>query len=134
MALTIICVAGPSSTGKSSTIREFTATHLKYQKYKGDVLGIFKMPYRGYSVGVAGGGDTPDIVEEGIKFLSSYRGLRVMIVASHSRGATIQVVERFAKKSNAKFHRIDTNKLPGSRQRNTISANVLEIRRLMPLR
>lgn len=133
MKLIIICVVGPGSTGKSSTIRKFTAKHLKYEKAKGDVLGIFPMPRLDYAVGVAGGGDTPGIILKGQKFLTGYRGLRVMIVASHLRGETIREVKRFAKKANAALHLIVTKKVPGTRERNlAIRTNVAEIRRLMP--
>src|SRR5262245_5113516 len=40
MALTIICVCGTSSTGKSRTIRVFTERYLRYRKEKGDVRGV----------------------------------------------------------------------------------------------
>ena len=133
MALTIICVAGPGSTGKSSTIREFTAMHLKYNRAKGDVLGVFRMPYLDYAVGVAGAGDTPRLIIKGRRFLTRYRGLKVMIVASHSRGDTIREVMRFAKKAKANLYLIKTKKVAGTRERKVaISTSVSKIKSLMP--
>ena len=101
MALTIICVAGPNRTGKSSIIRQFTATHLKYKGDEGDVLGVFRMPQLHYAVGVSGSGDNVGIVQDGLDFLGSYSGLRVIIVASHFTGQTIEAVKRFAKNKKA---------------------------------
>lgn len=135
MPLTIICVAGPAATGKSSTIREFTAIHLKYDRGRGDVLGIFQMPYLDYAVGVAGGGDTPWLIKKGRKFLSRYDGLKVMIVACHSSRAHIKDVERFAKNRKATLHFVRTEKVASARERrDAIQANVESIRRLMPPR
>jgi GTPase SAR1 family protein len=135
MALTIICVTGPGSTGKTSIIREFTARHLKYERAKGDILGIFPMPRLGYAVGVTGSGDHLNFILRGRKFLTRYDGLRVMIVASRSGGTTIQEVERFAEKAKAILHLIATKKLAGARERVVaISSNVSKIRRLMPRR
>jgi hypothetical protein len=135
MALTIICVTGPGSTGKSSIIREFTATHLKYERAKGDILGIFPMPQLNYAVGVTGSGDHLKFIIRGRKFVTRYDDLRVMIVASRSGGATIQEVKRFAEKAKATLHLIPTKKLAGTTERNVaISKNVSKIRRLMPRR
>jgi hypothetical protein len=76
MALTIIWVTGAPSSGKSSTIRQFTADHLKYTKnIRGDVLGILPMPLRNYAVGVNGYGDNRKVVREGLTFLNSYVAL-----------------------------------------------------------
>jgi uncharacterized protein (DUF2237 family) len=135
MALTIICVTGPGSTGKTSIIREFTARHLKYERARGDILGIFPMPRLDYAVGVTGSGDHLKFILTGRKFLARYDGLRVMIVASRSGGTTIKEVERFAEKTKATLHLIATKKLAGTRERKVaISTNVSEIRRLMPRR
>jgi len=137
MALTIICVAGPGSSGKSSIIREFTATHLKYKRTpRGDVLGVFPMPGRDYAVGVTGSGDDLKFIVRGRKFLTRFYGLRVMIVACRSGGKTLKEVKRFAKKAKAVFHPpIRTVKLAGRRERNSaIRMNVSEIKRLMPRR
>jgi uncharacterized protein (DUF2237 family) len=134
MALKIICVTGPGSTGKSSIIREFTARHLKYKRAKGDVLGIFRMPQLNYVVGVSGGGDNVEIVRDGLEFLESYDGLSVIIVASHLRGQTIKEVKRFAKRNNAVLQSpIETKWLASTRERNAaIMTKVSQIRRLMP--
>jgi hypothetical protein len=133
MALTIICVTGPGSTGKSSIICKFTARHLKYVKAKGDILGIFPMPQRGYAVGVTGSGDHLKFILKGREFLTRYEGLRVMIVASRSGGKTIRDVERFAKKAKATLHLIVTEKLAGTGERDAaISTNVSKIKRFMP--
>jgi len=133
MALTIICVTGPGSTGKSTIIRNFTAKHLKYARVKGDVLGIFQMPRLGYVVGVSGSGDNLNFIIAGRKFLTRYDGLRVMIVASRSDGDTLREVQRFAGKTRSILHLIATEKFVGTMQRNAaISAHVAQIRRLMP--
>jgi hypothetical protein len=133
MALTIICVTGPGQTGKTSIIREFTAKHLKYERAKGDVLGVFRMPRLDYAVGVAGSGDTPKLIIEGQKFLTRYKGLRVMIVACRSAGSTRQEVQSFAKKAKATLHAVETKRLIGAHERNAaISAKVSEIKRFMP--
>jgi hypothetical protein len=133
MALTIICVTGPGATGKTSIIRKFTATHLKYERAKGDILGIFPMPRRDYAVGVTGSGDNLGFILKGRRFLTRYDELRVMIVASRSGGSTIQEVERFAKKARATLHLIVTEKLVGNLERAAaISSNVAKIKRLMP--
>jgi len=135
MALTIICITGPGSTGKTTIIRDFTARHLKYERAKGDILGIFPMPRMDYAVGVTGSGDHLNFILRGRKFLTRYDGLRVMIVASRSGGTTIREVERFAKKAKATLHLIATEKLAGTRERDAaISTNVSKIRRLMPRR
>jgi hypothetical protein len=102
MALTIIRVAGPNNTGKSKTIRAFTKRHLKYKKKKkGDVLGIFWMPRRNYAVGVNGSGDNLDVVQDGLDFFECFDGLRVIIVACHLSGQTIEAVDRFARRHRA---------------------------------
>jgi hypothetical protein len=134
MALTIICVTGPPSSGKSSTIRQLTAKHLKYEKAKGDVLGVFPMPRRNYAVGVNGYGDNLKVVRWGLKFLHRYRRLRVMIVACHSAGSvTFREVARFAKQVKVRPLPIRTVKLTGRReQKAAIRANVAKIKRLMP--
>src|SRR4051794_21186580 len=93
------------------------ARHLKYERAKGDILGIFPMPRLRYAVGVTGSGDNLNFILKGRKFLTRYDDLRVMIVASRSDGSTIQDVERFAKKEKATFHRIPTKKLAGTRER-----------------
>ena len=129
----MICVAGPGSTGKSSIIRKFTARYLKYEKAKGDILGVFPMPRRGYAVGVTGSGDHLKLILKGRDFLTRYDGLRVMIFASRSSGTTIREVKRFAKKVKAIFHPIETEKLARTRERDAaISTNVSKIKRLMP--
>ncbi|MCK1620795.1 hypothetical protein IVA96_30335 [Bradyrhizobium sp. 159] len=133
MALTIICVTGPGSTGKSGTIREFTSKYLKYVKAKGDILGVFPMPGPRYAVGVSGTGDQLDFIIQNRKFLTRYFGLRAMIVASRSEGKTIQEVERFANKAKAVLHLIRTKKLDSAREQNAaIKANVAKIKRLLP--
>jgi uncharacterized protein (DUF2237 family) len=133
MALTIICVTGPGSTGKTSIIREFTAKHLKYERAKGDVLGIFPMPRREYAVGVTGSGDHLDFILKGQRFLTRYDGLRVMIVATRTGGSTMQEVERFAKKAKATLHLVATEKLVGASKRDAaVRTNVVKIKRLMP--
>jgi GTP-binding protein EngB required for normal cell division len=132
MALTIICMTGPGNTGKSSALREFTAKHLKYEKAKGDILGIFPMPRRGYAVGVSGYGDNLEVVLEGGEFLTRYEKLRVMIVACRSEGDTLDAVRRFAKKARASLHLIPTERLAPRERNAAISANVKKIRRLMP--
>ena len=133
MAL-IICVTGPPYSGKSSTIRAFTAKYLKYKRAKGDVVGVFPMPQLNYTVGVSGSGDDVAGVRWGLNFLRRYRGLKVMIVAGHALGSvTFQEVARFAKKRRATLRVITTKKLTSSYTRNAaILANVEEIRRLMP--
>lgn len=133
MALTIICVTGPGSTGKSSIIRDFTANHLKYVKVAGDVLGIFPMPRRDYAIGVTGSGDNLNFILEGRRFLLRYRGLRAMIVACRSEGRTLEEVRRFAKSEKADLHEIETRKISGARDRNAaIAVNVARIKRLLP--
>jgi hypothetical protein len=132
MALKIICVIGPGSTGKSSIIREFTAKHLKYERAEGDVLGIFLMPWRNYAVGVNGSGDNPDIIRQGFDFLNRYDDLTVMIVACHSRGKTFQEVKRFEKKAKAILHLVETEKLSTRERDAATSAKVSEIFHLMP--
>lgn len=135
MALTIICVTGPGNTGKTSIIREFSARHLKCGRTEGDVLGIFPMPRLGYAVGVTGSGDNPGQISYGLEFLIRYNGLRVIIVASHSRGNTVREVERFAKKNRATIRWVPTKRLGGAREIDAaISTKVSEIRRLMPRR
>jgi hypothetical protein len=129
----IICVTGPGNTGKSCIIREFTARHLKYRKAKGDVLGIFRMPQLRYAVGVTGGGDNPEVIREGLDFLTRYARLNVLIVASHSRGNTIQEVKTFARRANAKLHLVPTKRLADTRKwAAAISTNVSKIRGFMP--
>ncbi|SFI32589.1 hypothetical protein [Bradyrhizobium sp. Gha] len=136
MALTVICVTGPTNTGKTSTIRELTAKPLGYKKAKGEVRGVFQMPRRGYAVGVNSGGDNVRGVMRGLEFLDGYDGLRVIIVASHTgESDTFQAVERFAKSKRAAFHTIETEKLDTARECNAaIRANVRKIKRLMPKR
>ena len=136
MALTIICVRGASSTGKSSTIREFTEKHLKYRKDRGDVLGIFHMSYMHYVVGVSGFGDTPELVRGGLEFLTRYRGLKVIVIACHLEGSsTFREVERFAKKAKVKPRFIDTEWIASrAGRRAAIRANVRKIRKAMPVR
>jgi hypothetical protein len=135
VALTIICVTGAGSTGKTSIIRKFTAKHLKYERAKGDVLGIFRMPGLYYAVGVTGSGDDLKFIIRGRKFLSRYIGLRVMIVASRSGGKTIKEVKRFAKRAKATLHLIKTKSLATTRERNAaISEKVSKIKYLMPRR
>jgi hypothetical protein len=116
MALKIICVSGPGYSGKSGIIREFTARHLRYKRAIGDVLGVFPMPWRDYAVGVNGSGDNPGQVRKGLEFLTGYNDLRVMIVASRSRGETKQMVERFARSENATLRFVETVKLIKPRQ------------------
>jgi hypothetical protein len=135
MALTIICVTGAGSTGKTSIIRKFTARHLKYERAKGDVLGIFRMPGLGYAIGITGSGDNLKFIIQGGRFLIRYDGLRVMIVASRSGGKTIQEVERFAKRAKATLHLVKTKWIANTRERDAaISNKVSKIRRLMPRR
>lgn len=132
MALTIICVTGPGSTGKSTIIRRFTARHLKYERAKGDILGIFPMPRRDYAVGVTGSGDHLKFIIKGREFLTRYDDLRVMIVASRSGGTTLREVKNFAKKAKATLRLIVTEKLAGTQRDAAISTNVSRIKRLMP--
>jgi GTPase SAR1 family protein len=135
VALKIICVAGTNGSGKTSIIRKFTAKHLKYARANGDVLGVFPRPYArlGYAVGVSGIGDTPDQISLGIEFLTRYDGLRVIILASHSRGETREEVEEFAKKQKVVPSWVLTEKLTGKRKINAaINAKVAEIWALMP--
>ncbi len=141
MGLTIIRVMGPSSTGKSTAIREFTAKHLTYKKHlkreqaKGDVLGVFPMPRRDYAVGVNSYGDNLKLVRWGLKFLDSYRSLKVIIVACHTKeSVTFDEVQRFAKKRNAICPPpIVTKKFTSDREiKAAIRANVANIKRLMP--
>lgn len=135
MALTIICVTGAGSTGKTSIIRKFTAKHLKYERAKGDVLGIFRMPGLSYAVGVTGSGDDLNFIIRGRKFLTRYVGLRVMIVASRSGGKTIREVKRFAERAKATLHLVKTKSLATTRERDTaINEKVSRIRRLLPRR
>ncbi|WP_141137106.1 hypothetical protein AB7828_11170 [Tardiphaga sp. 215_C5_N2_1] len=133
MALSIVCVTGPGSTGKSTIIRSFTAKYLKYERAKGDVLGIFPMPRYGYAVGVSGSGDNIDFIIAGRKFLTRYSGLRVMVFASRSHGETLREVERFARKTKVSVHLIETYKIVGAAQRSAaIDANVLALKNYMP--
>lgn len=133
MALTIIRVSGPAETGKSETIRQFTAEHLGYWKERGDVLGVFPMPRRPYAVGMNGYGDNLDVVREGLEFLDCYSGLRIMIVATRSGGATVEEVERFAKRKRAiLLPPIETMKLDEHERDAAIKENVAKILRLMP--
>jgi hypothetical protein len=134
MALKIICVAGPGSSGKSGIIRRFTATHLKHTRAsaEGDVLGIFRMPRRDYAVGVTGRGDNPKLIIEDTQFLNRYRGLRVMIVASRTWGETKQVVETLARNANATLRFVETVTLPASEWGAATDAKVAEIKSLMP--
>ena len=94
------------------------------------------MPQRNYAVGVNGYGDNRKVVREGLAFLNSYRGLRVMIVASHSEGSiTFKEVKRFVRRKNATFHPICTEKLAGGgKHKSAIRKNVAKIKRLMPRR
>jgi hypothetical protein len=131
MALTIICVTGAGNTGKSGIIRGFTARYLKYERKKGDVLGIFRMPALDYAVGVSGSGDDLKFIIHGREFLTRYEGLRVMIVASRSGGKTIQEVKRFAQQARATLRLVETRWLSRGRDA-AIRNKVLEIRRLMP--
>ena len=134
MALTIIRVAGPNSTGKSETIRDFTKTHLKYKRKKGDVRGIFWMPNLNYAVGVNGSGDNLDVVQDGLDFLECFDGLRVIIVACHLRGETIEAVRRFAKRHRADLPPVIETEWLGTRpkQKAAIRRNISKIRGLMP--
>jgi hypothetical protein len=134
MALIIICVAGPESSGKTNIIREFTARHLKYKRAKGDALGIFPMPLRRYAVGVAGSGDNPKLIKRNLAFLRRFKNLRVMIVASRSRGKTFEVIKNFAESEKATLHCIRTEKLNRRERDTAISTNVSKISRLMPRR
>jgi hypothetical protein len=134
MALKIICVTGTGNTGKTRIIREFTARHLKYTRAKGDVLGIFPMPQLGYAVGVTGSGDTSEEISRCLEFLNRYDGLRVIIVASHKRGKTIQVVESFARRNRTPLHLVRTKRVAEREIDTAISTKVSEIRRLMPRR
>lgn len=133
MPLTIICVTGPGSTGKSGAVRKFTEKHLGYLKERGDVLGVFQMPRRGYAVGVTGSGDNLHFILKGQKFLTRYDGLRVMIVACRSDGITKQTVENFAKKSRASLHLIETVKLPIPLRTSAQKQLVRRINKLMPV-
>ncbi|MFO1110095.1 MAG: hypothetical protein U1E61_12980 [Bradyrhizobium sp.] len=133
MALIVICVTGPPNTGKSDTIRTFTADHLKYEKAKGDVLGVFPMSQRNYAVGVNGYGDNRKVVKDGLEFLDCYDGLMAVVVVSRSHGETFQEVERFAERKGATVRRIFTKAINGGRaQKAAIRANVREVMRLMP--
>lgn len=133
MALTIICVTGPGSSGKSSIIREFTSSHLKYEKAGGDILGIFPVPRRKYAVGVSGSGDNLKFIVRGRDFMTRYDGLRAMIVASRSEGETLQEVRRFARSAKATLHEISTAKLAGTVERRAaIKRSVAMIKHLMP--
>jgi hypothetical protein len=134
MALKIIYVTGTSNTGKSTTIREFTAMHLNYDRGEvGDVLGVFPMPHRNYVVGVSGGGDNLKAVQEGLQFLEGYDGLTAVIVACHERGKTLDEVESFAEKMGGTLHPVPTTKIVGdAKQRAGISANISKIMDLMP--
>lgn len=135
MALTMICLTGPGSTGKSSIIRKFTEVHLEYEKKsRGDVLGIF--PLKGYAVGVHGSGDTPRHIRKGLRFLTRYKSLRVIIVSCRKRGQTFEEVKRFKKKANATLHRVRTLKIDGALARQkrgaAIDEKVSEIMSYMP--
>lgn len=132
MTLKIICVTGPSDSGKSNVIREFTAEHLKYQRDKGDVLGVFPMPWRNYAVGVNGYGDNPRVIRDGLEFLKCYDGLSVMILACRSKGKTRQMVESFAKRAKVTPCWIYTERLVENEWAEAISAKVSEIFDLMP--
>lgn len=133
MALTIICVTGPGSTGKGSIIREFTSKHLKYEKASGDVLGIFPVARRGYAIGVSGSGDNLKFILRGREFMTRYDGLRAMIVASRSEGDTVQEVRRFAKSAKAILHELYTVKVAATADmRAAIKKNVALIKRLLP--
>jgi hypothetical protein len=137
MALTIICLTGPHNSGKTSSIREFTATHLTHLKYareaKRDVLGVFEMPRRWYAVGVNGSGDKPDLIRHGVDFLKRYKGLRVIIVSCRTDGMTLQAVESIAKEAKVRPDFIETKKLADPREWDAaIRRNVSKIKRLMP--
>jgi hypothetical protein len=133
LRLKIICVAGPGSTGKSTIIREFTKRYLKYLREEGDVLGIFQMPRMEYAVGVSGSGDALKFILKGKKFLSRYDGLKVAIIASRSKGSTIEKIKEIAKEADAKLEFVCTKKLRGDTViAAAIRENVLRIRRLMP--
>ena len=133
MALTIICVCGTSSTGKSSTIRAFTEQYLRYRKEKGDVRGVFQLPNRYYAVGVSSTGDHWQAVQDGLTFLNRFTGIRVMIVACHPQGETRDEVEQFAKKAKTKPLYVCTVKIAGDgRQKAAIAKNIRKIKRLMP--
>jgi hypothetical protein len=134
LRLKIICVAGPGSTGKSTIIREFTKKHLKYSREKkGDVLGIFEMPSMEYAVGVSGSGDALKFILKGKRFLSRYDGLKVAIIASRSKGSTIEKIKEIADEADAKLEFVCTKKLHGNAViAAAIRKNVLKIRRLMP--
>ncbi|WP_315774874.1 MULTISPECIES: hypothetical protein [unclassified Bradyrhizobium] len=135
MALTIICLCGPANTGKSSSIREFTARCLEYRREGAarDVLGIFRLPIRKYAVGVSSRGDTPGQIKQGRDFLLKYSGLRVMIVACHPSGATRREIDRLAAREKVTPVFIETNKLKSRRdQDRAIEANVAAMWGLMP--
>jgi hypothetical protein len=133
MPLTVICVTGPASTGKSTIIREFTRRHLKYEREKGDVLGIFRMPRRGYAIGVSGSGDALSFIIKGQKFLTRYDGLRVMVIAARSEGKTLEEVQRFANKAKAHFVKVPTKKLASAaNQAAAIRKNVRAIKQKLP--
>jgi hypothetical protein len=127
-------MTGPGRTSKSSTIREFTSKHLKYEKTEGDILGIFPMPWRKYAIGISGSGDNLNFILKGQRFLTRYDGLEAMIVASRSDpSSTLEEVRRFAKSVKADLHEIETTRLvsPGDRVA-VIKANVARIKRLLP--
>ncbi|MGJ5036583.1 hypothetical protein ACQR13_20955 [Bradyrhizobium sp. HKCCYLRH3059] len=135
MALTIICLCGPANTGKSTSIREFTARHLEYRREPEarDVLGIFRLPIRKYAVGVSSRGDTPEQIKQGGDFLLKYAGLRVMIVACHPSGATRRAIDRLATRQGVSPTFIETKKLGIERDRDrAIEANIAEMWDLMP--
>lgn len=134
MPMTIICVKGPGNTGKTKTIRAFTDRYLKYSRTDGEVRGIFPMPKRRYAVGVNSSGDNPRAVSKGQRFLEPYNGLRVMIIAARTRGATPAAVETIAARSRARLHWVETKRLPPAKQKAAIEANIREIESYMPRR
>lgn len=133
MALKIICVTGPGSTGKSTIIREFTNRYLKYFRARGDVLGIFQMPRLRYAVGVSGSGDALSFILRGQTFLSRYEDLKVMIMASRSEGQTLEQIKKIAKRAGADLEFVQTKKLSRPQDISAaVRSNVRTIRRLMP--
>ena len=100
MRKTMICVIGPSSTGKTTTIRkvyELLGGKLEEKELKKDFLGVLK--YDNTVIGCESEGDPPgEDQKEDLEFLMSKEKCDIVIGASRTRGITVNNVQTLSRK------------------------------------
>jgi hypothetical protein len=109
----IICVSGPSNSGKTNSIRLFLEKRgIFHQKRTGDLTAVIPImkDKKTYVLGISSGGDSLDIVKANLLFLKRH-SCEVFVCASRSRGTTIRYITNFARDMGIKLVMIPTKRV-----------------------